>query len=1021
MTCRLVDLTRGLAALAAIAALAAGVPALLWQLGGAPAMGAIDTLSDPFASDATRSEALLSGVLLLIAWVCWAQLAYALAIEAVAAARGRTARRAAVLPGVQALAARLVTSLTLITSSLLPTAHAAGAVPLQPIADTPIEATWRLDLPANPAANTTDTAASGVAVVAKTYTAGARDTFWSIAETTLSDGLRWTEIRDTNIGRTMGDGTTITARTETVHAGWTLDLPADAVLPLTDQPQPEPAPVLEVEVEAGDNFWAIADDTITDAWDRDPTNTEVADYWADVVELNLDRLTPPQNPNLIYPGQIFELPTVPADPLAPAVAAPAPSPPPAPEQPQPATPPDDEPATPPTTVSETPTSTPIAETPTSVAETPTTAAPTPTTVAETPATVAEAPSTTAAPDTAPQDKQSDSSTPIAALGVGALGVSAGALALTLRRRRARQAAKRQPGTSIEAPPAAAVDYETAIRSIADTDAARWIEATNRFLTHRLADSETLPAVIAMQAGHFGVELLLAQPCPPPDGFVTVPGAPTAWRLDPDLELDDMTAEVAGAHPYAPALLPVGRTPAGELLLDLERIGALALAGDPDRITAWQRALAVTAAATPWSSDCDVIAIGLPDDIARLPNVTAPDPAAWASSCVAEMTTLNNRLADTAYRQRVAPGEVFHPRLVLIGPGHDDLARQLADTATLPNAPLVVIAAADLAAADRAHFTDDGCVLEPDGLTFEPLAAVPAEPALVAGLFENADAEPQPAMDDNDAGANGEPSNGESVESILERVMAPRPIEVEILARQPHVRGLDKDIPTKQLSVLCYLAYHRNVASQRLRETFWPTATNRSTADNALSQLRNVLGAGPDGEQRLTAARNTGTYQLNDEIGCDWTRATELITAAKTRPDDQAASLLTAALRLVQGMPAADAGARSFDWLTEDPAIYRDIESILVDAAARLGEIALAADNTEQADQAARAGLHLVPGNEALYKIRLKAAATRRAFDEVDRLYHELCTHLTDQSLWDQPDDETEAIVRSAAKKRRRAS
>ncbi|MEZ5278965.1 MAG: LysM peptidoglycan-binding domain-containing protein [Acidimicrobiales bacterium] len=1011
MTRRLADLIRGLASLIVIVALTVGVPLLLWRFGGLPGVRIIDTLNDPLASDTTRSEALLSGTLLIIAWACWAQLAYAVIVEAIAAVRGRTARRAPVLPGLQAVAARLIASAALITSSMISNAQGAAAVaPLQRLADSPVESGWILETtpPQSTATETGRTTATLTA--AKTYTTQSRDTFWDIAESTLGDGLRWTEIRDANLGRAMPDGTTITRATETVHTGWDLQLPDDAVLPLADEA--DVAANHEVEVEAGDHFWSIAEEAMTDAWGRDPSDTEIAPYWADVVELNTDRLLPPDDPNLIYPGQVFELPTVPTDPLAPAQPKDEVSEPDVVDEPEQILPPATEPET---------------TTPVIVAE-----STTPVTVADEPAPTTTVPSTSAAAKPAAESTEtleaaegsSTESAPISVFGVGALGISAGALALTLRRLRVHQAARREPGTQIEEPPSAAVEYESAVRPIADTDSARWIEATNKLLSSRLAKSgqTALPAVVAMQVGKFGVELLLDEPCAPPEGFIQGPDSATTWRIDPALELDDIVAETEGTHAYCPALLPVGRTPAGDLLIDFEQVGALAVGGDPKRAAGWQRALAVAATSTPWSTDCELVAIGLADDVGGLANVTVPtDPEAWAKACVAEMGKLNERLTDTPYRQRVSPGELFYPRIVLIGPGHDDLARQLAYAAALVNAPLAVVAYAELPVAERIHFTDGDCVIEPYGLPLEPLNSPPTEAARVSELLDNAESAPVRVAEPEQADVvSGDNEPQETVEEILERVMAPKPIEVEILRRQPRVRGLDKDMPTKNLSVLCYLAYRREVSSQRLREAFWPTATHRSTADNALSQIRRALGTDEAGEHRLTSAANGGNYELSDDIGCDWTRALALIEAAKARPADQAAQLIGPALQLVDGAPGIDAPSGSFDWLVDDPTTYRRIESLLVDAAFRVGEYELEAGEPSRAEEVARRGLILVPGNEALFRILMRAAAARHDFDEVDRLYGELCAHLTQHSVWDTPDEETEAILRSTADLRKQA-
>ena len=65
-------------------------------------------------------------------------------------------------------------------------------------------------------------------------------------------------------------------------------------------------------VSAGESFWRIADDALTGHLDRAPTDREVAAYVERIVDRNRDRLADPENPDLIFPGQEFDLP-----PLAP--------------------------------------------------------------------------------------------------------------------------------------------------------------------------------------------------------------------------------------------------------------------------------------------------------------------------------------------------------------------------------------------------------------------------------------------------------------------------------------------------------------------------------------------------------------------------------------------------------------------------------------------------------------------------------------------------------------------------------
>jgi hypothetical protein len=74
-------------------------------------------------------------------------------------------------------------------------------------------------------------------------------------------------------------------------------------------PAPAPAPPATWNVEPGDSFWSIAEEVLTDAWGRPPTDAEIDPYWRSLIAANADRITS-RNPDLIFPGQEFVLPPV---------------------------------------------------------------------------------------------------------------------------------------------------------------------------------------------------------------------------------------------------------------------------------------------------------------------------------------------------------------------------------------------------------------------------------------------------------------------------------------------------------------------------------------------------------------------------------------------------------------------------------------------------------------------------------------------------------------------------------------
>ena len=61
-------------------------------------------------------------------------------------------------------------------------------------------------------------------------------------------------------------------------------------------------------VRPGDHLWHIAHDTVATRLGHAPTDAQVAPYWEQLIKANLARLVDPDNPDLIFPGQVFTLP-----------------------------------------------------------------------------------------------------------------------------------------------------------------------------------------------------------------------------------------------------------------------------------------------------------------------------------------------------------------------------------------------------------------------------------------------------------------------------------------------------------------------------------------------------------------------------------------------------------------------------------------------------------------------------------------------------------------------------------------
>jgi len=67
-------------------------------------------------------------------------------------------------------------------------------------------------------------------------------------------------------------------------------------------------------VKPGESFWSVGERVITESWHRPPTDAELVPYWQALIAHNRSRLVDAANADLIYAGQVFELPTPPRRP-----------------------------------------------------------------------------------------------------------------------------------------------------------------------------------------------------------------------------------------------------------------------------------------------------------------------------------------------------------------------------------------------------------------------------------------------------------------------------------------------------------------------------------------------------------------------------------------------------------------------------------------------------------------------------------------------------------------------------------
>lgn len=80
-----------------------------------------------------------------------------------------------------------------------------------------------------------------------------------------------------------------------------------------DPPRPVPGPVApapsaSVTVGPGDSFWSVAERLTAARLERPVADVEVIEPWLALIEANQGRLTDPDDPDLLFPGQVLRLP-----------------------------------------------------------------------------------------------------------------------------------------------------------------------------------------------------------------------------------------------------------------------------------------------------------------------------------------------------------------------------------------------------------------------------------------------------------------------------------------------------------------------------------------------------------------------------------------------------------------------------------------------------------------------------------------------------------------------------------------
>ncbi|MEX0705784.1 MAG: hypothetical protein WD041_04130, partial [Nitriliruptoraceae bacterium] len=306
--------SRAAVKLAGIVAALAAVPTILHTMAGNPLPAwPIDwgLVAESLATGAIATSTWLQ-VVAVAGWLVWSYLVIALTVDLVATIRGRRSP-------VRAAAVRWLASTIVALATQLSTVNMVAS-------PTPATIDAQVATASYNPVGTVDIGPVGTDVPEgmRLLVVSEGDSWAGFAQTAIGDAGAGAKIRTLNDGRDVG-GRVLDGSEAFVEAGWHLVVPTaeppTPVVPTTDEnvdgdQQPagrEPdGPVGDRAwtVKEGEHFWSIAETTLEDARGAPPSEDQTASYWRELIDANQDRLLPPFDPDLIYPGQTLFLPPV---------------------------------------------------------------------------------------------------------------------------------------------------------------------------------------------------------------------------------------------------------------------------------------------------------------------------------------------------------------------------------------------------------------------------------------------------------------------------------------------------------------------------------------------------------------------------------------------------------------------------------------------------------------------------------------------------------------------------------------
>ena len=228
--------------------------------------------------------------------------------------------------------------------------------------------------------------------------------------------------------------------------------------------------------------------------------------------------------------------------------------------------------------------------------------------------------------------------------------------------------------------------ELSLEQSARMDSLRLVEAAMRHLRAvTIAQLKPKPRVVCVRTGAYGFEVLLDQPVEAPDGWQVAAGG-YVLELPRGVSVEQLDAVGRGPS-LCPALVPVGDTAEGPLLLNLEEIGCLAVSGPTNPTASLLTSIVETLGSSPLAGDIRIITVG----------VSSPVGPGWERIHATSFDSpqLEHLLLTAHSPADDGAGSI---NVLVVGPGNDLLFQRAGQIATAPGSRLVLVGATSSAAA-----------------------------------------------------------------------------------------------------------------------------------------------------------------------------------------------------------------------------------------------------------------------------------------------------------------------------------